>query len=93
MVDTLGVGRTVVPPALVIVWPAGQVVTLVETTTVVRTVDGTSGEPGTAGAEAPGPAGVDACVFAGGAEAPVNGIELGQLVIKPGFCGDRKSVV
>jgi hypothetical protein len=85
MVEMLGVAKTVVLPALVIVWPTEQVETLVMTTSVVVLI-------GTAGDELTGEFGVEAGVEAG-TEAPVNGIDFGQLVIKPGFCGTKAAQI
>jgi hypothetical protein len=69
------------------VWPAGQVVTLVSTMTVVTTVEGSSG----AGDELIGEFGVEEGV--GGTEAPVKGMEDGQLVIRPGFWGTNAAQI
>jgi hypothetical protein len=76
-VEGLGEVKTVVLPAWVTVSPIEQVDTLVETTTVVRSVEDVStGEFGVDEA-----AGVDT----GAGVEPVNGIEVGQLVMRPGF--------
>jgi hypothetical protein len=83
MVDWLGVARTVVLPELVMVCPTGQVEILVETTTVVIIVEGI-GMP--AGDDWTGEFGVEEVAGVGaGTDVEVNGIELGQLVIRPGF--------
>jgi hypothetical protein len=85
IVEGLGVARTVVLPALVMVSPIEHVDTLVVTTTVVRIAeDDSTGEFGVDEA-----AGVDT----GGAEAPVKGIEVGQLVMRPGFCGTKAAQI
>jgi hypothetical protein len=91
MVDGLGVVRTVVLPDLVIVCPIGHVETVVETTIVVRTVDG-SGIP--AGDDCTGEFGVEETAgVEAGTDVGVNGIELGQLVIRPGFWGTKAAQI
>ena len=79
IVEMLGFSKTVVVPAAVIVWPIVHEENVVYTTSVV--VLGSAG----AGGELTGDLGVEAGVEAGGVPAAVNGIELGQLVIRPGF--------
>jgi hypothetical protein len=91
-VDGLGVAKTEVTPALVTVCPTGQVVTLVETITVVMTVDGI-GIP--AGDDSTGEFGVEeaTAVDTGVDIAPVKGMELGQLVMRPGFWGTKAAQI